>query len=256
MEPFLILGAGYTGERVARILEAAGEVVMRIRSGDLDLSQPESVSRLESIAPDNCVVLHSIPSLPERADAKLLEALKGKARRIVYLSTTGVYGAARDVDEHTAIAPRSERELARAATEAAVRSGPWESLILRPAAIYGPDRGVHVAMAEGRYKLAGDGSNFISRIHVEDLARLSAAALRSSVTGAYPVADEHPCSSREIAEYCAEHFHLPPPVRGGEGEVPVSRQGNRRVDGRAIFRLLGVRLLYPSYVEGFTANLI
>ena len=202
---------------------------------------------------DNCLVLHSIPSLPDNADARLLDAL-GKASRIVYLSTTGVYGAAEHVDEHTPIAPRNPREQARADTEAAVASGPWQSLILRPAAIYGPDRGVHVSMAQGAYTLNGDGSNYISRIHVDDLARLAAAALLSDLTGAYPVADEYPCTSREIADYCSQRFHLPPPISVSQSEVPVSRRNNRRVDGRAIFRLLGLSLLYPSYKEGLQLN--
>ena len=56
-----------------------------------------------------------------------------------------------------------------------VLAGPWSSLILRPAAIYGPDRGVHVSLAQGRHRMLGDGSNYISRIHVDDLAAITAA---------------------------------------------------------------------------------
>lgn len=253
--PVLILGAGYTGSRVARILSAHGRAVLTLRSSDINFNDPGASAQLLPKVAANCLVLHSIPSLPGSADARLLDAL-GKASRIVYLSTTGVYGAAEHVDEHTAIAPRNPREQARADTESAVASGPWQSLILRPAAIYGPDRGVHVSMAQGAYTLNGDGSNYISRIHVDDLARLAAAALLSDLTGAYPVADEYPCTSREIADYCAARFNLPPPISVSQAEVPVSRRNNRRVDGRAIFRLLDVPLLYPSYREGLQTNSI
>lgn len=247
------MGAGYTGSRVASILSAQGRKVLTLRSRDIDFTHPESASQLFPRVEENCLVLHSIPSLPDNADARLLDAL-GKASRLVYLSTTGVYGAVEHVDEKTPIAPRNPREQARADTEAAVARGPWQSLILRPAAIYGPDRGVHVSMAQGAYTLNGDGSNYISRIHVDDLARLAAAALLSDLTGAFPVADEYPCTSREIADYCAERFHLPPPISVSQSEVPVSRRNNRRVDGRAIFRLLGLSLLYPSYKEGLQLN--
>lgn len=250
MSPILILGCGYTGSRVASILRANGHEVLALRSAQIDFTRPEAFEQLSSFAPPNSLVLHSIPSLPGNADALLLKALEHKTQRIVYLSTTGVYGAAEHVDENTPIAPRNPRELARAATEAAVSSGPWTSLILRPAAIYGPGRGVHVSMAQERYTLLGEGDNFVSRIHVDDLARLAAAALLSLHTGAYPVADQHPCTSREIAEYCATRFHLPPPVGVEESKVPISRRTNRRVDGRAIFQLLGLSLLYPSYMEG------
>lgn len=250
LSSILILGCGYTGSRVAALLRAKGHEVLPIRRAQIDFTLPSSVPDLADIAPANCIVLHSIPSLPGSADALLLKALEQKAQRIVYLSTTGVYGAAELVDENTPVAPRNQRELARAATEVAVSSGPWQSLILRPAAIYGPGRGVHISMAQGKYSLLGEGNNFISRIHVDDLARLSAAALLSTHTGAYPVADQHPCTSREIAEYCAQHFHLPPPLSVAESQVPLSRRTNRRVDARAVFQLLGISILYPTYKEG------
>ena len=254
MSSILILGAGYTGSRTATLLQAAGHSVISLRRPQIDFSHEGAVDQLKMLAPAGCRVLHSIPSLPDRADANLLDALHGKASRVVYLSTTGVYGGAEHVDESTSIAPRNPREQARAETEAAVQRGPWESLILRPAAIYGPGRGVHVSMAQGQYTLHGDGNNFISRIHVDDLAQLAAAGLMSSLTGAYPVADQHPCTSREIAEYCTRRFQLPPPVSVTEAEVPVSRRNNRQVDGRAIFRLLSVAIQYPSYVEGLDAS--
>jgi nucleoside-diphosphate-sugar epimerase len=250
LSQFLILGAGFTGSRVAQRLAAQGHSVLSLHRTDIDFTQPQAPALLAARAPADCTVLHSVPSLPRQADAELLSGLAGKARRVVYLSTTGVYGATEFVDELTPIAPRNERELARAHTEAAVQAGPWESLILRPAAIYGPHRGVHVSMAQGQYTLLGSGDNYISRIHVEDLANLCTAALLSKLTGAYPVADAYPCPSREIAEYCSQLLHLPPPVSVAEEQVPLSRRTNRRIDARAIFRLLNVPLLYPTYKEG------
>ena len=46
----------------------------------------------------------------------------------------------------------------------------------------------------------GAGSGIVSRIHVEDLAAIVEAGLFSDVQGAWPVADDVPCSSAEIAE--------------------------------------------------------
>ena len=232
---------------------ARGLRVTAIRRAQIDFTQPGAIERLTAIAEPGCVVLHSVPSLEANADAKLLTGLTGTARRVVYLSTTGVYGDAHEVNETTRRAPRNAREQARVNTELAVEAGAWSSLILRPAAIYGPDRGVHISMAEGRYTLAGDGSNFISRIHVDDLAALTEAAVLSELTGAYPAADEHPCPAREVAEYCATRFGLPMPVSASASEVPSTRRNNRRVDGRAIFAALGVRIQYPSYREGMLA---
>lgn len=250
MPPVLILGCGFTGSRVARRLHEGGVEVTATRRSQIDFTQADALSQLAAIAPEGCVVLHSVPSLAGGADARLLTALEGKASRLVYLSTTGVYGGAEEVDETTPAMPRTPREQARVDTEDAVARGPWESLILRPAAIYGPGRGVHISMAEGRYTLMGDGANYISRIHVEDLAGIAHAALFAPLTGAYPVADELPCPSREIAQYCSEQYGWPMPASVTAAEVPVTRRTNRQVDGRAICESLGVRLSYPTYREG------
>jgi nucleoside-diphosphate-sugar epimerase len=143
----------------------------------------------------------------------------------------------------------------RVEAEQAVAQGPWPSLVLRPAAIYGPGRGVHVALREGSFQLANDGSNFVSRIHVDDLATHAGHSLLSDLTGAYPVADEKPCSSREIAEFCANLLGLPLPESVTEESLSETRRSDRRVDGSAIRRLLGIELRYPSYRQGIPAAL-
>lgn len=236
---------------MASLLAEAGHWVVTLRRAQIDFTQAGAAEQLAELAPVGCRVLHSVPSLPGLADGALLEGLRGRAKRVVYLSTTGVYGDVDLVDEKTPVLTPS----ARAQTEDAVRNGPWSSLILRPAAIYGPGRGVHVAMAQGRYTLLGDGSNYISRIHVDDLARLAVAGLLSDLEGSFPVGDRYPCMAREIAEYCALTLGVPMAVSAPVEEVPVTRRNNRRVDARAVFSLLGVDLLFPSYKEGIAASM-
>jgi nucleoside-diphosphate-sugar epimerase len=179
----------------------------------------------------------------------------GRAARLVYLSTTGVYGDAFEVNESTPVAPRHRREVLRTEEEQAVLAGPWKGIVLRPAAIYGPGRGIHESMKEGTYRLMGDGSNFISRIHVDDLAALAEAALYSDLEGAYAAADAEPCPAREIAEFCSRLLDLPMPP--GVGSLPAddTRRSNRRVDGGRILALLGISLRYPSYRTGIPASL-
>ena len=249
----MILGAGSTGSRVARLLEARGLAVTALRSADFDINNPATHARLTQVLGPDTRVLHSIPVLRTvtgyQASMPTLGPLL-QAERVVYLSTTGVYGDSHEVDESTPAAPRHEREQLRVAEEQAVQTGPWSSLVLRPAAIYGPDRGIHESMRVGKYRLVGEGGNYISRIHVDDLAALCAAALVSELTGAYPVADLHPCPAREIAEYCSERFGYPMPDSTAALLTDDTRRSDRRVDGRAIARLLGVTLRYPSYREG------
>ena len=266
MKDVLILGCGFTGRRVAEqmlqsghrvlattrepsrldYLAAAGATIVR-----MDVLDAESVHALASLAPAAALTLHSIP-VPA---GHLLKALSHKPARIVYFSTTGVYGAAHEVDEHTPIAPRTQRERLRATAEQEVATGPWPSLILRPTAIYGPGRGVQEAMRAGTFRLVDGGANYISRIHVDDLAAHAVAALLSNVTGAYPVADEEPCTSADIARFCTETLGLPLPASIVRAEAGETRQSDRRVDGSRIRALLGVTLRYPSYRDGIPASL-
>jgi nucleoside-diphosphate-sugar epimerase len=240
----LILGCGYTGLRVKRLLEARGHRV---------LAPPRSAVESGEGLPDSAGrILHSVPA----PCAARLSTLFGSARHVVYLSSTGVYGEARDVDERTPTAPRNAREQARLEEEDAVRAANVHSLILRPAAIYGPGRGVHVSLVEGKHRWWGDGSNTISRVHVNDLAAITVEALLADgLTGAYPVADAEPCTAIEITRFCAGLLGIAvPPAQEG---LPTedTRRSNRRVDGSAIRRLLGVGLLYPSYRTGIPASL-
>lgn len=276
MNPVLIVGCGYTGSRVAaRLLEEGVEVhatsrdpsrlrelaMLGARVSRLDLTGAGAIREWVNEVPRGAAVLLSVPTL--RLDdrifdptPRLVEALDDRPSRVVYLSTTGVYGPAHAVDESTPVDPLTERQRLRVAAEEAVAAGPWPSLILRPAAIYGPGRGIHRAMKEGRHKLLGEGGNYVSRIHVDDLAWHSAAALASKLQGAYPVADEEPCTSREIAEFCAGLMHLPMPESVSVEEVDETRRSDRRVDGSAIREKLEIDLLYPSYRVGIRAAIL
>jgi nucleoside-diphosphate-sugar epimerase len=257
MARIIIVGCGYTGRRVSRSLAAEGhEVIATSRDTrnlvDLPvtplrfaLGNKADAQNLHAFVRSDSRILLSTPVV----DAHLADVIS-RARRIVFLSTTGVYGAQREVNEFSQPAPRTQRELARAHSEIALNGS---AMILRPAAIYGPHRGIHASMAAGKYRLAADGSNYVSRIHVDDLATHSGAALFSDAAGAWPVADEEPCTSREIAEFCAHLLGIPVPPSAALEELSETRQTDRRVDGSAIRRLLGLKLKYPSYRSGIPA---
>jgi nucleoside-diphosphate-sugar epimerase len=241
MPDVLILGCGYTGRRVAQRLLARGCTVIctarNPREGvvALDLEQSGAIGRLREMVTPGIRVLHSVPPLEGEMDRLAIEAVHDAAR-VVYLSTTGVYGDAEFVDHTTAAVADGPR----IRTEQAVLNGPWSSLVLRPAAIYGPGR-----IARRKRRTA----SIVSRIHVDDLAAHAEAALFSDVTGAWPVADELPCPSREVAEFHAALLGVAPPV-----PEPAASHG-RRVDGRAIRQRLGITLKYASYRTGIPAAL-
>ena len=259
---YAILGCGYTGRRVAeRLVDRGLRVLATVREPErltvrgvrvirMVCEEEETIEALRAELEPGCRVLLFDPV----GNGTSRRVLRGVASRVVYLSTTGVYGAHKVVNENTAPEPRTPRELRRAAQERAAMDGAWSWMVLRAAAIYGPGRGVHVSMAEGTHRLIGDGTNYVSRIHVDDLAALAEAALLSDVGGAWPVADDEPCRAREIAAYCAELLGVPMPGEGVPG-LDDTRLADRRVDGRAVREALGVALRYPSYRVGIPAAL-
>ena len=260
MPHVLILGCGYTGSRVAQVLQAQGYRCRGYRRRDgFDCRNAAHRQAIrECITPDMRVLL-SVPTLRTEAGGlfeptpDLVAAVRG-TRRLVYLSTTGVYGAARRVDEHTPVAPRGPRELLRVEAERAVLAEP-RSMVLRPAAIYGPLRGAHVALREGSFGLPSNAATFTSRIHVDDLAALTAAALLSDAGGAWPVADEEPSTPLAIASFCAALLGIPLPPVVESAALPETRRADRQVDGSAVRQLLGVPLRYRSYREGIPASI-
>ena len=260
----VILGCGYTGRRVATLLARSGhEVVATAR--DLSSLTPLPVQpvrfdaenerdweQCRGLIDSNTAVFHSIP--PATDGEELLRPVKSvlnQAQRVVYLSTTGVYGTQTEVDESTLAAPVTHTDHSRVRMEVVVLSCP-NSIVLRSAAIYGPWRGVHRAIQQGRYPLRGRGSNFVSRIHVDDLAAHCVATLFSDVGGAWPVADEDPCTAWEIAAFCAQLLGVSVPDTGHESNAPTL-SANRRVNGRAITKAMGLTLRYPSYRVGIPA---
>jgi len=258
MVDFIILGAGFTAGRVAlRLLEQGAEVVVTNRqrteipgaqSLSLNLETGGGVGALGPLVSSRTAILHSIPTFT--GTAELVAFLRPlRPRRMVYLSTTGVYGPADQVDEKTAPHPDTEQHRLRIETETALADGPWSSMILRPAGIYGPGRGVHWSTRRNQFRPTAR-QGMVSRIHVDDLAEHAARALQSDAVGAYPVADEAPCPSVEVAQWTCAYLGIPFVA----GEIARERRG-RRVDGAAVRRRLGVSLRYPSYREGVPACL-
>ena len=266
----LIIGCGYTGRRTAALLLRRGwEVTATTRNPDGLAELRElgaTVLRFDvsgtvrlGVSAARASVLLSVPTLRcngslDEPTPRIVSALEGSPRHVAYLSTTGVYGATSVVNATTPAAPQTQRQRLRLLAENAVRSQPCPSLVLRPAAIYGPGRGIHSAMQAGRFRLARDKRRYVSRIHVDDLAKVTAAAMEHGIEGVYPVADRLPAPSRDVALFCAELLKLQMPPAVPNGELSETRRSDRRVDGTALLSLLGLRLMHPTYREGIRAS--
>lgn len=259
--PLVVLGCGFTGVEAARLALASGRTILGStrsagRARELAALGIEArvVDRLDAeavagLVPAGADVLVTFP--PDGVtDAAVAPAL-GAARALVYLSSTAVYGeASGSIDESVPVDPAAPRAAARLAAEEAYRA--QGGLILRSAAIYGPGRGLHVRLARGEHRIAGDGLAVVSRIHVTDLARLALAALDRGARGSiFNVADATPAPQIEVITWLAARLGVPVPPSVPAESLHETLRHDRAVDGALARRSLGLELLYPSYREGF-----
>lgn len=210
-------------------------------------------------------------SIPPEADGDpalraFADAMCG-LRRIVYLSTVGVYGdsAGAWVDEASPLRAVTPRARARVAAEAAWRAFGAEAGVavdvLRLGGIYGPGRGAFDRLRDGTGRRVVKLGQVFNRIHVDDIAlaveTLVAAARPGDV---YNVVDGSPSPPEDVVSYAAELLGLPPPPAEPfeAADLPEMARSfyeeNRRVRNERL-RRHGWAPVYPSYREGLRATL-
>lgn len=212
------------------------------------LDGASSFDKLEPIFED-AFVLVSFP--PDGTTDATLSRMAGSAAKVVYISSTGVYGRHEGIiDHHTPVDETAEGAGGRlVAEEHWLRNG--NAVVLRAPALYSADYGLHKRLVSGQYKLPGDGERYTSRIHMEDLARIIDAVFESDIeSGAYPVGDVCPCTQKEIVTWLCRKFDLPFPDSIPLEAAHHTQRGNRRVDPSHLLQRLNIRLLYPSYKDG------
>ncbi len=261
---WFVIGCGYTGAALVRVLVSRGESVTLTRRDAAiaetqgrelgahglraNLGDPTSLAAL-AIPPDAIVVCLAPPANGPAGEIRnLIDAAHGA--RLVYVSSTGVYGAGEGalVDETWPIAPLTASGRARAEAEAAL-VGNW--IALRPAGIYGPGRGMIERIRAGSFRIVGDGSSHVCRIHVDDLVAAIVAAGPSDLTGYVNIADDDPGAIGEIADTIAARIGAPAPprvpVESVDPEIAGMLTANRRIDNTRMKRDLGVVLRVPSW---------
>jgi nucleoside-diphosphate-sugar epimerase len=197
----LIIGCGDIGIRVAKQLSLGHRVFALTSSshrfqelreagatpilGNLD--QPESLWRLAGLAQ---TVIHLAPPQNQgnrdhrtRNLLRILAQGSSAVRRLIYVSTTGVYGDHRGakVSELTPVNPQSERAQRRVDAERALRLwGPAHGIavtILRVPGIYAANRLPLERLQSQMPALLPEEDAYSNHIHSDDLARLVCAAV-------------------------------------------------------------------------------
>lgn len=258
--------------RSARVgaLRAAGVTPL---VGNLD--DASTLQRLAGLAD---AVLHLAPppshgTVDTRTQA-LLEALarKGKVRRFVYASTTGVYGDAKGerFDEVRAVAPATDRARRRVDAEARVhgygRAMGARVTVLRIPGIYAPDReGGHPRerLLRGTPVLAQADDVYTNHIHADDLARACVAALyRGLPQRVVHASDDTELKMGDYFDLAADLCDLPRPQRITRDQAAERMSAlqlsfwseSRRLDNRRLKHELRLKLRYPTVREGLASD--
>lgn len=277
----LIVGCGDLGQRLARRLLAQGRGVralVRSAASAQALARQSiqatavDLDREDSAADADEIYWFAPPPAQGATDPRLrrwLDGLAPRARRIVYVSTSGVYGdcAGRWIAEDEPLKPQTDRGRRRLDAErtllecsARIHSEP---VILRVPGIYGPGR-LPVERLKQGLPVVEDGGvdserRWTNRIHVDDLAEAALAAMaRGRAGAAYHVADGHPTTMSDYFTRCARLLGLPEPPRIALSEARA-RLGpalmsfvdeSRRLLNLRMREELGVVLRYPDLASG------
>jgi nucleoside-diphosphate-sugar epimerase len=281
VDRLLIVGAGDIARRalpallaryaVAALVRGASpepleERGVRIVAGDLD--RPDTLERLAGAE----LLLHAAP--PGEGGARdgrtrnLVAALSGARmlpRRLVYISTSGVYGdcAGAWVDESRPVHPQTERARRRVDAERALtewgRSRGVAIVVLRVPGIYAADRLPLERLRQRTPVLRAEEDVYTNHVHADDLAAICVRALEDDApAGSYNAADDSALKMGDWFDLVADRCGLAraPRVSRAEAETLIPpgllsfMRESRRLVNRRLKEALGVRLAYPTVFDG------
>jgi nucleoside-diphosphate-sugar epimerase len=257
----LILGLGYSGQRIAQQARAAGLQVMSVRRtaapGIVAFTDPALPGLMQTATH----ILSSVPPDGTTGADPVLgafgPALAAHAGWIGYLSSTGVYGDTGGAWVDEAAPVGQGRRSARAAADLG-----WLALgaaVFRLPGIYGPGRSTFDQLQAGTARRVDRPGHRFNRIHVDDIAGAVLAALQAGWRGPLNVVDDLPEEPRRITEFaCGLAGTALPPLApiDDAGLSPMARgfwTERRLVSGHRLRTALGYRLRHPDYKAGLTA---
>jgi len=286
MRRLLIIGCGDVMRRALPQLVRRWRVVALVRSRDPalaslgvtqiegDLDHPATLKRLSGISD---AVIHSAPPPAQGSGdprtgrlIALMQRAKSLPRRLIYISTSGVYGdcGGARVDETRSPAAKSVRAARRVDAERRLRRFGRSAgrrcrvSILRAPGIYAGDRLPLERLQRGLPLMLHGEDSHTNHIHAEDLGRACIAALaRGGANRAYNVNDDSALAMGEWFDLLADSFALPRaprlPRADVERLVPAMQWSfmseSRRLVNARMKRELRLRLRYPTVGAGIAA---
>ena len=285
----LIIGCGYVGIQLGAELVKQGHEVFGLRRSmgaeaefkaagikplTADITKAEQLAQLPA-AYDwvvNCVSAsgggeEEYREVYLQGMRNLIEWLgSAPPKKFVYTSSTSVYGQDDGslVKENSFTEPAAETARVLVETErvllAAAREKKFPAVILRLAGIYGPDRGYWLKQyLKNEARIEGTGARILNMIHRDDAAGAIIAALKSGRPGeVYNVVDDEPVSQLGFFQWLSGPLGKELPPSAPEDAETVRKRGvtNKKVSNRRLRMELGYQLKYPTFRQGYSAEIL
>ncbi|WP_137939394.1 SDR family oxidoreductase [Chitinivorax sp. B] len=287
MQRVLFIGCGDIALRIARLLSGRFRLYGLIRQAEKaswlrqngitpllgDLDQPATLGRITGLAD---IVFHfAPPPASGRQDPRtrhLLNALTKRGilpQRLIYISTSGVYGDCGGAwaNETRRPNPATDRAWRRLDAEQQLRSwgkrtGAIVSL-LRVPGIYAASRLPIERIRAGSPTLSPSEDGYSNHIHAHDLARAAIATLcRGTSLRIYNVVDDDQMKMGDYFDRIADTKGLPRPPRISRSEAAIRlapamlsfMDESRRLSSIRLKRELKLILQYPALETGLLAD--
>jgi nucleoside-diphosphate-sugar epimerase len=277
----LIAGCGYVGGRLAELLVEDGRPVAGLKrnastvpDGVLgiaaDVSEPATLDGLRGTMgePVDALVYAVAPTGRSEGAYRTayvdglrnvlaaLESSRPEPRRVLLVSSTGVYGQedGRWVDEDSTAEPADATGRVVLEGEGLMGDLGGRGVVLRLGGIYGPGRTRTVRRVLSGEAGCPDPGSFGNRIHRDDAAGALLHLLDlPNPAPLYVGVDRDPAPLREVYRWVAEQGGVADPCEKG-GYDGVGAAGRRGTNKRCSSRRLadsGYRFRYPTFREGY-----
>ena len=186
-----------------------------------------------------------------------------KKIRLIYLSSTGVYGDHKGawVYENSKLKPTTELGKWRLRAEknwlSFAKLNNLPILILRLSGIYGPNRSTFDRIQDKSFKIVRCPNLLFSRIHIDDITNIIVAFLeKKNINGIYNLSDNMPATSESLYLETFKLLNSPPPEAKSLGELNLSKTAlgffseSKKVSNKKLLLDLSYKFIHPDYISG------
>ena len=190
-------------------------------------------------------------------------AQSGKKIRLIYLSSTSVYGDHKGdwVNENSKLKAKSELGKWRLKVEAK-----WLSFaklnhlsisVLRLSGIYGLGKSAFDRINDKSFKMIKSPNILFSRIHIDDITSIIQKFIdNENLIGVYNLSDNVPATSEAIYLEAFRLLSLEPPTSKNLDELNLSKTAmgffseSKKVSNKKLLNHLNYELIHPDYFSG------